>query len=154
MLLPLEANGNGHEAVTADRIAAPGDQTVLSVDDTDLAPLIVSRVISSLASRADLSLDRLSDALLLGDAIASQAASGSLDGRVQIALEDSDGEITVRVGPLREGAAERMLERLEVPTLGTSLTKLANEVRIDTGAAGEHLVIRVAQRLRQRGEAS
>ena len=106
----------------------------------------MSRVLSSLGVRADLSVDKLSDAILLGDAIAGGAPEGFVDGRVQIAVADEPGAIAVKVGPLREGAAERLLDALEVPAVGASMRKLADDVRVEAAAGGEHLLFRVGER--------
>jgi serine/threonine-protein kinase RsbW len=128
------------------RVAEPRDDAVVSIGDPDLASLVVSRVLSSLGVRADLSVDKLSDAILLGDAIAGGAPEGFVDGRVQIAVADEPGVIAVKVGPLREGAAERLLDALEVPAVGASMRKLADDVRVEAAAGGEHLMFRVGER--------
>jgi anti-sigma regulatory factor (Ser/Thr protein kinase) len=141
----LALNENG-AAPRPARVAEPRDDTVVSVGDFDLAALVVSRVLSSVAARVDLSVDKLSDAILLGDAIAGGSPDGFVDGRVQVAVTDGDRAIAVKVGPLREGAAERLLAALEVPALGASLQKLAEDVRVEDSAGGEHLMFRIAER--------
>jgi serine/threonine-protein kinase RsbW len=131
------------EAVEARRVAQFRSQTQLSVTDHDLASLVVSRVLSAVGSRADLSIDRLSDAILLGDAISS-SPHAFVDGRVQVALEDADRAIVATVGPLKEGAADRLLQSLEVPAVGASLSKLADEVEVESSAGGDHLRLRIS----------
>jgi hypothetical protein len=128
------------------RVAEPRDDTIVSVADFDLAALVVSRVLSSMAAKVDLSVDKLSDAILLGDAIAGGSPEGFVDGRVQVAVTDEERGIEVKVGPLREGAAERLLGSLEVPALGASLEKLADDVRVEDAAGGEHLMFRISER--------
>lgn len=128
------------------RVAEPREDTVVSVGDFDLAALVVSRVLSSVGARVDLSVDKLSDAILLGDAIAGGSPDGFVDGRVQVSVTDEDRAIGVKVGPLREGAAERLLSALEVPALGASLQKLADEVHVENAAGGEYLMFRIAER--------
>src|SRR5204862_615973 len=123
-----------------ERVAEPREDTVVSIGDAELAGLVVSRVLSSLGVRADLSVAKLSDAILLGDAIAGGGPEGFVDGRVQIAVADEPGAIAVKVGPLREGAAERLLDALEVPAVGASMRKLADDVRVEAAAGGEHLL--------------
>jgi anti-sigma regulatory factor (Ser/Thr protein kinase) len=127
------------------RVAESREDAVVSIGDADLASLIVSRILSSLGVRADLSVDKLSDAILLGDAIAGGSPEGFVDGRVQIAVADRPGAISVKVGPLREGAAERLLDALEVPALGASMRKLADDVHVEAAAEGEHLMFRVGE---------
>jgi serine/threonine-protein kinase RsbW len=128
------------------RVAEPRDDTVVSVGDFDLAALVVSRVLSSVAARVDLSVDKLSDAILLGDAIAGGSPDGFVDGRVQVAVSDEERGLAVKVGPLRDGAAERLLRSLEVPALGASLEKLADDVRVEDTAGGEHLMFKISER--------
>jgi serine/threonine-protein kinase RsbW len=128
------------------RVAEPRADTVVSVGDHDVAALVVSRVLSSIAARADLSVDKLSDTILLGDAIAGGSPEGFVDGRVQVAVRDEPRALAVKVGPLREGAAERLLDSLEVPALGASLRKLADDVRVEDAAEGEHLMFKISER--------
>jgi serine/threonine-protein kinase RsbW len=137
--------GNGASRAPA-RVAEPRDDTVVSVGDFDVAALVVSRVLSSIAARADLSVDKLSDTILLGDAIAGGSPDGFVDGRVQIAVSDEPRALAVKVGPLREGAAEKLLDSLEVPALGASLRKLAEDVRVEDAPEGEHLMFRISER--------
>jgi serine/threonine-protein kinase RsbW len=127
------------------RVAEQRDDAVVSIGDADLASLVVARVLSSLGVRADLSVDKLSDAILLGDAVAGGAPEGFVDGRVQVAVRDEPGAISVKVGPLRVGAAERLLAALEVPEVGASMRKLADDVRVEAAASGEHLMFRVGE---------
>jgi hypothetical protein len=100
-------------------------------------------VLSAIGSRADLSIDRLSDAILLGDAIAGSPES-FVDGRVRIALEDSSRAIVARIGPLKEGAAESFLASLEVPEVGASLRKLADEIEVESDVGGDRLRLRIS----------
>ena len=131
------------EAPEARRVAEFRPETEVSVTDHELATLVVSRVLSSIGSRADLSIDRLSDAILLGDAIASSPAS-FVNGRVQVSLEDSERAIVATIGPLKEGAAEQFLASLEVPEMGASLSKLADEVEVESDVGGDRLRLRIS----------
>jgi serine/threonine-protein kinase RsbW len=133
----------GAEMAGTRRVAEFRPQTELSVTDNDLASLVVSRVLSAIGTRADLSIDRLSDAVLLGDAVASSPES-FVDGRIRVAFEDSDRTIVATLGPLKEGAAERLLESLEVPEVGASLRKLADEVEVESDVGGDRLRLRIS----------
>jgi serine/threonine-protein kinase RsbW len=141
--LEIAADEAGPDVVDARRVADFRGETELSVTDNELASLLVSRVLSAIGSRADLSIDRLSDAILLGDAIASSPES-FVDGRVQVSLEDSDRAIVANVGPLKEGAAERFITSLDVPQVGASLRKLADEVEVESAAGGDRLRLRIS----------
>jgi serine/threonine-protein kinase RsbW len=108
-----------------------------------LAP-VLSRVISMFATRADFSVDRLSDAVLLSDAISAGGRDGFPDGTARIAVSEDEDQFEVRVGPLAEGGGERLLDLMRIPELGASLETLADEVRVDHPPDGEVLVVRIA----------
>jgi serine/threonine-protein kinase RsbW len=121
--------------------------TTITVDAGSLAAPVISRVISIVAARANLSVDRLSDAVLLGDAISSYGPDVFLEGRVQITIDDEEGMIAVRIGPLGPGAAEQVRKAMELPAVGASLEKLADEVRVERdGENTEALVLGISQR--------
>jgi serine/threonine-protein kinase RsbW len=143
MSIAIDAAQEGTKGADARRFTEFRPETELAVTDHDLASLVVSRVLSSIGSRADLSIDRMSDAILLGDAIASSPDS-FVDGRVQVALEDYDRAIVARIGPLKEGAAESFLASLEVPAVGASLRKLADEIEVESSVGGDHLRLRIS----------
>ena len=105
---------------------------------------VIARVLAIAATRAGFSLERMSDGVLLGDAIAAGDVSDFAENRVGIAIEECGPNLCVQVGPFVEGGAQRMLERMELPGLGVSITKLASRVEVETDDAGEHLVIEIA----------
>jgi hypothetical protein len=100
-------------------------------------------VISVLAARADLSIDRLSDAVLLGDALSAGAGAGFPNGTATVGVEGERGEVVVRVGPLLEGGAEKLRKRMQLPELNGTIESLADEVGVESDSGGEHLVIRI-----------
>jgi serine/threonine-protein kinase RsbW len=110
--------------------------TVMSIAAGDHVRPVLSRVIGALASRADFSIDRLSDTVLLGDAVSAHDPSDFHQGAVGIEVLDGDGRLDVRIGPLVDGGSERILRGLELPG-GTSLRKLADDVRIEPGGPGQ-----------------
>jgi len=118
--------------------------TELTVGD-DLVGPVVSRVVSMLAARSDFSVDRLSDAVLLGDAISAFAPQGFDGGAVHLVIEDGDGSVNLRVGPMASGSGERLRRELEVPGLGASIERLADEVGVVSDEGGEYLTLKVSQ---------
>jgi anti-sigma regulatory factor (Ser/Thr protein kinase) len=142
MKVPISPNGADHKSLAA----APERADEMRIDigvGAALAP-VLSRVISMFAARADFSVDRLSDAVLLSDAISAGGPAGFPDGTAHIAVSEDDGAFEVRVGPLIEGGGQRLLDGLRIPDLGGSLETLADEVRVDDSDAGEVLVVRIA----------
>lgn len=97
---------------------------------------VLARVMGALAARAEFSVDRLADTVLLGDAVSASGEADFSDGRVGIFIRDSAGSLGVRVGPLVEGAGERMMAEMEVPGAG-SLSSLASTMEISKGVTPE-----------------
>ena len=54
------------------------------------------------------------------------------------------GRLDLRVGPLVDGAAQRVLDAADVAGLGNVLGRLADDARAESGADGEALVLVVS----------
>jgi anti-sigma regulatory factor (Ser/Thr protein kinase) len=109
---------------------------------------VLARVIGALAARAEFSVDRLSDTVLLGDAVSSSREGDLHEGVLGVSLKDGDGTLDVRVGPLVEGAGERLMADMDLPGHG-SLRSLARSMEVTKGEtadgrAAEFLVFEVA----------
>lgn len=107
---------------------------------------VLSRVISIFAVRADFSVDRLSDAVLLGDAVSSHVEEYFPDGTANVVVDEVDGVVSVRVGPLLPGAGERLLERMRIPQIDASVERLADSVRVERDGDDERVVIEIGGR--------
>jgi anti-sigma regulatory factor (Ser/Thr protein kinase) len=141
LIVPAE---NGGISAAEAKASSPGDAARLSFDSEESAGPVVSRVIGMLASRADLSVDRLADTQLLGDAVSAASPDQFQHGRVDIEIVDREGCLEIRVGPMVTGAAERLLEEMELPgPLIGSLRGLASEIKVEPAESGERLVILV-----------
>jgi serine/threonine-protein kinase RsbW len=110
---------------------------------------VLARVMGALAARAEFSVDRLADTVLLGDAVSSSGEGDFSDGRVGIAIKDGDGRLGVRVGPLVEGAGAKLMAEMEVPGAG-SLSSLASSMEVakgetEEGEAAEFLLFEVSR---------
>jgi serine/threonine-protein kinase RsbW len=110
---------------------------------------VLARVIGALAARAEFSVDRLADTVLLGDAVSASGGGEFADGRVGISIRDREGTLDVRVGPLVEGAGEKLLGEMDLPGHG-SLRSLASTMEIakgetPEGEAAEFLVFEVTK---------
>ena len=121
--------------------SVPG--TAIQVSDERMIAPVIGRVLSVLAARTDFPVDRLTDTMLIADALAANAAAGFEDGNIRMVVEDGDGTIKVRLGPMHEGAAEQLRSELEIPGLGATLEKLADEVSVDRGSEGEFFSLRM-----------
>jgi serine/threonine-protein kinase RsbW len=134
-------NGNGAPT------EAPTELALALTPGATVRP-ILARVMGALAARAEFSVDRLADTVLLGDAVSASGGSDFFDGRVGISIKDGDGLLDVRVGPLVEGAGERLMAEMNLPGTG-SLTNLASTMEVakgetPDGEAAEFLVFEVS----------
>jgi hypothetical protein len=88
---------------------------------------VLARVFGIVGARAGLSLDRVSDLLLLADTIAD--ADVHADGRVGVEFAIADGQVELVVGPLAEGGAERLTSSPKVGGVAV-LPRLADRVEV------------------------
>lgn len=144
MWVPLAGGGADGKGDPA-RVKPPLDErTNMVIDRSELLGPVLARVVGALAARRDLSVDRVSDAVLVTDAIAVAAPDRFEDGRVRLGLEERTEGIDLRLGPMEPGAATRIRKDLEVPDIGGSLESLADELTVEESDDGEYLIIRFA----------
>jgi anti-sigma regulatory factor (Ser/Thr protein kinase) len=144
MRVALSANG-----AEPPRSAAPAEEderTTISVPAGALLGPVLSRVISMFAARADFSLDKLSDAVLLSDAVAANDPSAFPDGTASVVVTEEEGGFTARIGAFQAGGGQRMLEALRIEDLGVSLERLADEIRVEVDGEVEYLALRFSRR--------
>ena len=129
----------------AGRGPEPVDETRINLPAGELVAPVLSRVISMFAARADLSVDELSDAVLISDALSARSSDEFPNGTARIGVKEDAGAFDIRVGPLGAGGAQRLLDGLRIPMLDATLETLADEVRIESGEDGELLVLRIGR---------
>jgi serine/threonine-protein kinase RsbW len=139
--LNLSASHENGEVVA--RPQAPREAEMAITAGASARP-VIARVLAIAGTRAGFSLDRMSDGVLLGDAIAAGAVGDFAENRVGIGIEECGPNLCVRVGPLVEGGAGRLMDRMELPGMGVSISKLANKVEAETGEDGDYLMIEIA----------
>jgi len=122
-----EGSSNGVLAV------APAELEIALAPGKMVKP-VLARIIGALAARAKFSVDRLADTVLLGDAVSASGGADFSDGRVGISIKDASGKLDVRVGPLVEGAGDRLMSEMDVPGAG-SLRSLASSMAVTKGEA-------------------
>lgn len=119
-------------------------RTRVTVAGGPLVGPVLARVVGIHAARAALPVDRVGDALLIADALASKAPALTDDGRVPVSVQSDGGRLEIRVGPLRPDTSRRLLEGAAVPGAGRIVERLADEVKVRSGAAGgETLILRL-----------
>jgi serine/threonine-protein kinase RsbW len=145
MFLPLAAGDDSAEREQASE-AAPvlSEATAMRVGPPELVGPILGRALGALAARREVSVDRLSDAMLLSDAISARAPEGFTDGHVSLSLADRPEGVLLRVGPMKSGAAEQLRASLDLPEVGGTLATLADELWVEQGDEGDFLVVGIA----------
>jgi len=143
MRLPLRgggANGGSAESRLVPEVAG----TEITVGRSELLEPVLARLVGALAARHDLSVERVSDAVLVTDAISVAAPGRFVDGCVRLGLGESVKGLELRLGPMEPGAADEIRRELELPGVGGSLEALADELTVEGSEDGEYLIVRFA----------
>jgi serine/threonine-protein kinase RsbW len=143
MHVPLHAREEGANNGSTFAVAAD-DSTRIRVGPPEIIGPVLSCALSALAARQDISIDRLSDTMLLSDAISARAPQGFSDGHVSLRIAELPKGIELKVGPMTHGGAERLRASFELPEVGGSLEALTDELRIEDGDEGEYLVVAIS----------
>ena len=144
MHLPLTARAVPDGEVGAAPSPPIPDATELTVGTPELVGPVLSRALTALAARHEITVDRISDAMLLSDAISAAAPSRFADGHVHLSIAERPDGVELKVGPMASGAAAGLRESLALPEVGGSLETLADEVRTESDGDGEYLVVAIA----------
>jgi hypothetical protein len=144
MRVPLRGGGTEGVADSVEIKPVPSPRTEVLADRPELLAPVLASIVGALAARRDLSVDRMSDAVLVTDAIAAAAPSRFTDGRVRLGLEDVEAGIQLRVGPMEAGAAEQIREDLRLPEMDGSIEALIDELVVEGDGDGEYLLISFA----------
>ena len=126
---PPEPSNNGSHTQVSEGLE-------MAITPGEMVKPVVARVIGVLAARAEFSVDRLADTVLLGDAVSSSEGQDFADGLVGITIQDGDGTLDVRVGPLVAGGGDRLMGEMELPGTG-SLRSLASRMEVITRETAE-----------------
>jgi len=144
MRLPLNGGGTNGSSTPEQEISVEVTGTEVTVGRAELLEPVLARLVGALAARRELSVERVSDAVLVTDAIAGAAPGRFADGRVKLGLDESESGLELRLGPMDKGAAADIRNELEVPELGGSLEALADELAVDESNDGDYLIVRFA----------
>jgi serine/threonine-protein kinase RsbW len=124
------------------------EEIVLELRPPERTSPVLGRVVSLVAARADFSIDRLSDAQIVSDAIAGAAAAHLMNGTLSVAIDEYEQGFDLVVGPFAAGGAQRLVEDTELPGLGSLLERLADTMSVEqtSVADGERLRVRLLTR--------
>ncbi|MDX6601209.1 MAG: serine/threonine-protein kinase RsbW [Solirubrobacterales bacterium] len=142
MRLPLTGGGANGAAPAEEEVSVAVDATELTVARAELLEPVLARLVGALAARRELSIERVSDAVLITDAIADAAPERFADGCVRLGLGESEKGLELRLGPMEDGAGGEIRQKLEVPEVGGSLEGLVDEVTVEKSDEGDYLIVR------------
>jgi len=123
--------------------APEGDEIVLQLRPPDRASPVLGRVVSLVAARADFSIDRLSDAQIVSDAIAGAAATHVCDGVLSVGIDEHEQGFDLLVGAFSAGGAQRLVDDTELPGLGSLLERLTDALAVERTGADDEERLRV-----------
>lgn len=142
MHLALQAGDRDGRPELVQPTEKPAEATAVRVGPPELVGPVLSRVLGALAARHEITVDRLSDTMLLSDAISAAAPQGFTDGHVELSIADRPEGVELKVGPMTDGGAARLRQGLDLPQVG-SLESLADDLRVEQGEEGEFLVVAI-----------
>jgi serine/threonine-protein kinase RsbW len=121
--------------------AQPPGEFVIGVTAGPLAAPVLGRVIAMLAARADFSLEGISEAQLVTDSLAANVPRVLIGSKIQLGIDSPPEELLVRVGPLEQGGAGRIMDASALAELPPVLERLTKEHRIEGSPDGEILCL-------------
>ena len=130
-----EALPDGDRADGPEVRPPPGELSI-AVSSGPLAAPVLGRVIAMLAARAEFSLEGISEAELVTDAVAAHAPRAIVGNRIQLGIDRPDGQLVVRVGPLAEGGATRVIQASALDDLPPVLERLTEHAGWRAPATG------------------
>jgi len=143
MAMPLENPGPAPRVRDRDVEVDPAPCGIsIAASDAVLLPGALSRAVSAFAVRRDLTVDRVSDAMLLAEAVSDLPADAFASGHPSVGLTDGDDGIGMSVGPLVAGGGERLRAGLELPEAAGTLERLADSVTVEVRDDGEYVAFR------------
>jgi len=114
-------------------------EVAIAITPAALASAILTRLVGALAARAGFSIDRLSDAQLVTDALAARVAP-VLDGSyLNVGIEVLERTVALRVGHLREGGSASLLAGETIGEPGPLIERLTDAIEVSQAGTREML---------------
>ena len=128
----------GADAPPADVV---GTDMSLTISPASLSAAILNRFVTGVAARAGFSIDRVSDAQLLVDALAAGLATSLVADRVSFGVDVQPGRLVLRLGPLREGGSASVVDGAAVAEVGPIIGRLVDGSSSEPDETGELLTL-------------
>jgi serine/threonine-protein kinase RsbW len=114
-----------------------------------VAPLVravMPRLLGVLAARANFSTDRISDALLVADALSAHASRSTSAGHLWITVSIGPRNLELSLGPLDSGGGRELVSGSSVDGVGRVIEKLADHLSVAADGSYEVLDLRLIDR--------
>jgi serine/threonine-protein kinase RsbW len=119
------------------------DGAIVGVDP---AERIMRRLVAIVAAQADMTTERVVEALLVAELVARNALRHLIGDHAEVNIaRDGDGFV-LTVGPLEEGGAQAVVRDTEVPVVGSIVERLVDGVHTEHTEAGERLALTMRPR--------
>ena len=122
-------------------VRPPPGELSIAVSSGPLAAPVLGRTIAMLAARAEFSLEGISEAELVTDALAAHAPNLTVGSKIQLGIDRSPGQLVVRVGPFEDGGSTRIIEASAVCDLPPVLERLTEQRWVESSEDGELLCL-------------
>jgi hypothetical protein len=110
-----------------------------------LLPRVLDRLLGALAARADLSVDRLNDLSLVGDAVSAAAAESVASRQLSVFATPRAGGLDVSFGPFIPGGAARVRRAGNLPGGGDLFSSVAKQVEVEADGTAERLKLHIGR---------
>jgi hypothetical protein len=110
-----------------------------------LLPRVLDRLLGALAARADLSVDRLNDLSLVGDAVSAVASESVANRRLQVIAMPRQGGLALSFGPFVPGGAARVRRAGGLPGGGDLFTTVAEQIEVESDGDAELLTLQIGR---------
>jgi anti-sigma regulatory factor (Ser/Thr protein kinase) len=144
----LDVRSNGGTEIAMDFALNSGpNRPPARVEQLGVDPSerILRRLVAVVAAQADMTTDRLVEALLVAELVARHGLRHLVGDCLRIGLERSGGRLRLRLGPLEAGGAAAVVADSDVPVVGPVIERLADELETDRQDSGEYLTVAFAQ---------
>jgi anti-sigma regulatory factor (Ser/Thr protein kinase) len=115
---------------TFDWPAPPDGAVQISLAPASLSKAVLARVLCATAARSGFSIDRLSDAQLVADALAADLEPVLAGEAMALSVEGGRRRIELELGPLQAGSSRGALAGTAIGALGGVIERLTDEVEI------------------------
>jgi serine/threonine-protein kinase RsbW len=140
-----ERLSDGDRPAAREASPPPGEISI-AVSSGPLAAPVLGRTIAMLAARAEFSLEGISEAELVTDALAAHAPDLLVGSQIQLGIDRRQAQLVVRVGPFQDGGGTRIIEASAIGDLPPVLERLTEQHRVESSADGELLCLTLGAR--------